>query len=984
MTAPETVLDAALWVARELGWYVFPVDHPDLPQCVGMRTDEHNPATCTKRGKHPCVKFSIDATATARDIIAMFAGTTRNYGVATRQSRIIGIDEDTATLNQFAASIGETVPETFRVRTGRGEHKAFQVPLNTEVTNSRGMLPPGIDVRAGSHGYLIGPGSKHANGTIYTATWDLRPVPAPDWLIWALTTQPASVPSADRDAGHDQVPAKAAELMTEPVQVGDRSEQFHAIVGACKQAGMSPAATVAAVTPWCERVDKFRGRVDKEVMRCWPKLKPPADVLFKGLTLPHGTAFPVPPDAGDRAGSVEAVGDSDGKQGAKPPTPPRIDLDVTNPAEALEWLRNSIGTGPLAGLFDRTDSVVFIAREGESGYTPPTREGDHDGPAQVRPTTPASLASYIDARYRCFRWVKRDGDFDAKPSLFPLDSAKRAIDLPDPDLRPGLRRLAGVIHTPIVRADGSVLDAPGYDPVTRLYHLPDPGLVVPPVPERPTPEHVKTAVALLAEMASGFPWKSENDRANFYGFLITPLLRNLAPPPYKLVIFDAPQQGTGKTLLAELGRILHGGVLRGGVQHQDDAETRKVVTTVLARTTGPVVIFDNLTGLLDSPVLAGLLTSPDWADRLWCATANNFAVGVDMVRRVVWVGIDARMPRPQDRTGFTITDLPGWTRRHRGDLLHALLTLIRAWVAAGRPVQPARSSDGFALWTQAVDAILVHAGIPGRFADPGTARQEASADDDEWGQFLTTAYAVFGTATWTAKELLDRVPTTTFYGLAPVPTPGGFSIDALPGDLAEKAARHPRGPGGLARSLGMWLNNRDGRFVGRLSVRSAGSDGHGTKKWQVVPLATESASGTTGLSGTTGVISPCTSTTQLHGVTALLGAPPQPAPAVPASPVVPDTDCPPARGVRPDNPFGLYPETTTEASVCCGYVPGTTADAPLGLACGLCKNSPTYLGRNNDEDARTSKWIPRNDNSGTAADAPLPADWSREIYEREA
>ncbi|MFC8619737.1 hypothetical protein ACFT9M_25470 [Micromonospora purpureochromogenes] len=532
------------------------------------------------------------------------------------------------------------------------------------------------------------------------------------------------------------------------------------------------------------------------------------------------------------------------------------DVDVTNPADAAGWLRGNIGRHRLAGLFDRTGNIVFIAREGDAGYVPPARDGDHDGPAQVRTMAAANLAAYLDARMRCYKLVKVGDDYEAKPALFPLEAAKRVADLPDPALRPRLRRLAGVVHTPVVRPDGSILDTPGYDPGTRLYCLPDSGLTVPPVPEQPAAGQVQAAMALLREMTAGFPWKSDHDLANYLGLLLTPLLRALIPPPYKLFIIDAPQQGTGKTLLAELGRILHGGVLRGGVQHGDDSEMRKTITTVLARTTGAVVIFDNLTGMLDSPVMAGLLTSPDWADRLlgateelraandrvWMATANNLSVGVDMVRRAVWVGIDAQTSRPQDRIGFAITDLPGWTRARRGDLLHALLVIVRAWVAAGRPVRPARTSDSFAAWVQAIDGILHCAGLPGQFADPSTERQQAGEGDDEWGEFLTAAYRVFKGQTWTVKRLLDRV-TTLDHVTAAGPT---IPVDALPSLLAEKADRHPRGVAGVARPLGMWLRNREGRYVGQLCVRSAGTDRDGKGLWRVVPLPGAGTAGTAG------------------------------------------------------------------------------------------------------------------------------------------
>lgn len=270
---PETLLDKILWLAREFGCYVLPVDHPDLPKCAGLHGPK-NPCD-GKRGKHPCVKPSLDATNKAQDIIATFAGVTRNYGVQTRQSRIFGVDEDTASLADYAASIGETVPETFEVNTGRpgGKHKWFRLPAGVELGNSRGKLPKGIDIRAGADGYLVGPGSKHANGTVYTATWDRRPALAPQWLIDALTPDP--VDDDQDDDGTDEIPEAAQKLLAADVDKGGRSERFHAIVGACRAGGMSKTATVAALTPWCKKVDKYVGRVAAEVDRCWQKVDGP-------------------------------------------------------------------------------------------------------------------------------------------------------------------------------------------------------------------------------------------------------------------------------------------------------------------------------------------------------------------------------------------------------------------------------------------------------------------------------------------------------------------------------------------------------------------------------------------------------------------------------------------------------------------------------------------------------------------------------------
>jgi hypothetical protein len=531
----------------------------------------------------------------------------------------------------------------------------------------------------------------------------------------------------------------------------------------------------------------------------------------------------------------------------------RPPIDATNPAVATEWLRISIGTGPLAGMFTRSNEIVHTPREGEDGYLPLTDNGDNrDGPAQVRPIRPDEIAARIQHTHYVYKLVKRGDDYVPVPALFPGAAAKMVSAAPD--MAPRLRRLRGVIHTPVFRPDGTILTAPGYDTNTNLLYLPEPGLTIRPIPDQPTSHDTANAVELINTMTAGFRWAGEHDRANYYGLLLTPLLRTLVPPPYKLGAIGAPMRGSGKSLLASLLRIVHGGVFRVEMP-EDDAEMRKQITSILSVTTGAIVQFDNVSGILRSSTLAGLLTSATWDDRplgvtdmvsrandrLWVITGNNVNLGGDLVRRTVWVTIDPGIPDPHLRTDFTIKDLEAWTRTLRGELLHALITLIRAWVVAEKPTQP-RGGDSFARWIETVDGILSHAGVPGTFDHATSARQQMSFEDDEWGTFLAAVHRVHGETTWTVKELLANVDDGNLLASRPIP------LDALPGELADKATRSNAGIAGIARSLGMWLTNRDGRWAGRLTIRSRGVDRHDKKLYRI---QTDQSAGTAGTAGTT-------------------------------------------------------------------------------------------------------------------------------------
>ncbi|MCX4474836.1 hypothetical protein OOK41_31750 [Micromonospora sp. NBC_01655] len=522
-------------------------------------------------------------------------------------------------------------------------------------------------------------------------------------------------------------------------------------------------------------------------------------------------------------------------------TPPRIwtpEIDVTNPAVAADWLREEAGRGKLAGLFRRLDAIVHTPREGEDGYVPLTDvETNNDGPAQVRPVNDSTLASRITYTYGCFRWTKKGEEDVPVQALFPRPAARTAIDVPD--MLPNLRVLRGVIHTPVVRPDGSLIEAPGYDPATGLLHLPEPGLVVPRVPEQPTDSDVRDAVKLLLEMIDGFPFISEHYRANYLGALLTPLLRSLTPPPYKLHAIEAHQPGSGKTLLANLARHIHGGVFRAELP-EDDAELRKQITAILSITTGPVVVLDNVSGALKSSTLAGLLTTDLWDDRplgstswtrstndrIWTVTGNNISIGGDLPRRTIRTVIDPGQPNPELRTGFAIDNLEGWVKERRGELLHALLTLVRAWVAAGKPLPVERASDSYARWVRTVEGIITTAGIAGQF-DHVSTQVEVGTDDDEWSVFLAAVFKAYKDRAWTAKELLSDVDTGNLIA------PGLIPAEALPDELAAKAAKAPKGPVGIAKSLGRWLANREGRWAGGLAVRCIGKDRDGIKEWQI-------------------------------------------------------------------------------------------------------------------------------------------------------
>lgn len=527
-----------------------------------------------------------------------------------------------------------------------------------------------------------------------------------------------------------------------------------------------------------------------------------------------------------------------------PPSPgdsEREPLYVGNTAVAAEWLRDNCGRGKLSGLFMRTGEMVFCPMVGEEGYRATGTEKDFDGPAQVRVVHPQHISGRVQYLYDCYR---RDKNGDNVPGMFPMDAARVAVSVPD--MLPHLRSLSGVTHTPIIRPDGSVLDQPGYDPGTRLLFLPEPDLKIPTVEMEPDRDAVQAAVEAISRLVQEFPFVTEHDRANFFGLLLTPLIRRMALPPYQMFAITAPMPGSGKTLLASVARIIHGGVFRAEMP-EDSAELRKQISSILDVTTSPVVHIDNVTGLLNSPILAGLLTSIRWDDRrlgtnefpsrvndrVWIVTGNNVSIGGDLPRRTVGITIDPGSPDPHLRTDFVIRDLEDFVTANRGNLIACLLTMVRAWVVAGCVVPELSRADSYGRWHQVVRGILNHAEVPGVFAHLDSQPEGAGSDESDWSDFLWAVHRIMGERSWTINELLSQ----TGYHMQAT-----LSVDLLPGNLPDQVYKANGRVSAASRSLGRYLRNHSGRWVNGITVRSSGNSSNNTKVWrlQVLPeLRTE-------------------------------------------------------------------------------------------------------------------------------------------------
>jgi len=319
--------------------------------------------------------------------------------------------------------------------------------------------------------------------------------------------------------------------------------------------------------------------------------------------------------------------------------------------------------------------------------------------------------------------------------------------------------LDALIEFPVFRPDGSLLDTPGYDQVTRLAYAPVPNLSIPPVPEHPTDDDLVAAITLIYEVIAQFPFQDRASEVNTIALLLTPIIRQAIHGHVPLALLDATRPGTGKSLLAEIVALIATGRKAAMMSApHDDTEWRKRIAATLADG-ATIIVIDNVSSRLQSAALDAALTSYTIQERIlgqsrngvyaqratWIATGNNIQLGGDMPRRCYWIRLDAQMSQPWRRGGFT-HDLEEWVPAHRGELIAALLTLARAWFAAGKPApaQPLPRVGGFQPWVDTIGGILAHADITGFLANTEQLYEQADNDALQWAAFLHAWHDAYG------------------------------------------------------------------------------------------------------------------------------------------------------------------------------------------------------------------------------------------------
>jgi RepB DNA-primase from phage plasmid len=397
--------------------------------------------------------------------------------------------------------------------------------------------------------------------------------------------------------------------------------------------------------------------------------------------------------------------------------------------------------------------------------------------------------------------------------------------------------VVGVITTPTLRSDDSLLIQPGYDPITRMILMEPPPM--PPVAERPTRDDAMAALSLLDGLLDEFPFADTASRSVALSALITPVVRGaftVAP----MHAADAPVAGTGKSFLFDTAAAIAIGqpcpVMAAG-RNEEETEKRLGAALLAGQ---PIISIDNVNGELGGDALCQIVERPVIEIRILgkservriearCtlfSTGNNLVLVADMTRRGLRCTLDANQERPELRQFKR--DPVAEVLADRGRYIAAVLTIVRAYIAAGRP-RVASRLPSFEGWSDTVRSALIWLARP----DPVDTMEAARKDDPT----LRAMEAVFAAL----KETIGIRQKST---VAEIIKLADQRVQATPFDppsnsLGDRPLNHPGLKEALqniagdragfidSRTLGKWFSRHKGRIAQGVRLeREADQHGH--------------------------------------------------------------------------------------------------------------------------------------------------------------
>jgi phage/plasmid primase-like uncharacterized protein len=490
--------------------------------------------------------------------------------------------------------------------------------------------------------------------------------------------------------------------------------------------------------------------------------------------------------------------------------------------KGLELLSNSI-----FGIFQRLGQTVRIVRYIKSLKDENSPIQRDNGALMVIGADETWIVKILSEQ---FLWTKLDKRSN-KPE--PVDFPEKAARFILSNRGANLPVLTGFIGAPTLQKNGTILDVPSYDPVSGLFFDPC-GTSFPPICHHPTQPDAETALCQLKDLLKDFRFDGDVSFSVAIAELMTGVIRrsiDYAP------VFgnNAPEAGSGKSLLGDVASIIATGNCCTCISPaKTEEEMRKRLASVLIGG-DPIICIDNLSEAFESDSMCSIITSQYWQERmlgtntnvqiptnaLFIFTGNNLTFKGDMCSRVAMCNIDPGVESPGER--IFDRDLRKYTAEHRGELVAAILTIIRAYIVAGCPDQKILPFRLFSEWSRWIRSPLVWLGMK----DPYESTKHVTDIDPVRNELATlfAAWSKLPSLSFSVKQLLNIVTN-------PTRRDEDDNIQDLYEILLDFSSD---GKGGISPSkLGNKLRQVKGRIVNGYCLEAAGKDSRGAATWKIV------------------------------------------------------------------------------------------------------------------------------------------------------
>jgi hypothetical protein len=436
-------------------------------------------------------------------------------------------------------------------------------------------------------------------------------------------------------------------------------------------------------------------------------------------------------------GSLNTQSDNASPASDSPPAAPsqnniiRVDAATDRASHTLSAITSTLQAS--GDCYTRADQLVVIKKE------------------EIRSILTANeLSGLLNEYVEFYFFVRESGEFRLLPPIYANGWLNKLSE------RSNLPAITMFTRNPVFDMDFGIVK-PGFNSDSGIYYA---GKEIVP----------RDDCSYLNTLLRDFCFRTDADRTNYIGLLLTTLLMPQFIGSKPAALFNGNQPELGKSILAQMVSILRDGKPTETVTYDpDDQEFEKRMCAVV-RGGATTLIIDNVKGKgrnakLESACLERSITDPILSFRLlgtssnvraenshlFLITANGPDVSRDLVTRSVVINL--YLEGAPDRRVFTIDDPEGFAIGHREILLGELLGMVERWKAKAMPRAKVHTRFNKRGWGAIIGGILESEGLKGFLTN---AEEAASELDEKRREFEVLAALMLDhpRGSWTATELV--------------------------------------------------------------------------------------------------------------------------------------------------------------------------------------------------------------------------------------